>query len=449
MKTTSLILTVLALISQKAIANSVYQTIYHQNNEVCEIPLNASGGPFSGKQSEKLKELCDMDFYSNETANCFKDKSTNPGVEIFEVPENSSKSYMEKGSVNCKGQKKLAKFKQSITCSYTPSILGYYHFSQFFDGFALVPTSVYRTMDRGEHKLIVDKAISNNSRIKKYWLRFEQAHDEYVTRKKLFLDADVDYNLYGALSENPRGEGRYFEIWGYVNGKLPAWGKRYQGFRQSSKSGFRYMKSSQALIDQSISKRFKYAAQWIQRIKDISGMIVMDYIMSQQDRFVNQHYYTYHVIMTVDGSTKKYKAKKYDVDYANKVLIKKKDGKKKPFIEVAENVKYMLLKDNDCGVTKGNKMKKVGLLDDVSHLSPKFYKKLLEWNEFIHSPNGKNHMQSVAKLTNADINKIRGLTTEAVDKLQMKCLNGQLQLDVSLKHFVRGENPHDRSLCTL
>ena len=438
----------LMAISTKSYATNIYQTIDHPKGEICEIPMRPDGVIYGSKQLEDLQELCEMDFYSEDFATCFKDNSTNPGVQLFEVPEGRNRSSMERGSVNCAGEKKLAKFKQSITCSYTPSILGYYHVSQFFDGFALVPPTVYRTMDRHEHKVIVDRAIDHNSRILKFWKRFETAHSQYSKRPRLFLDASTDYKLYGALSENPRGEGKYREIWGlYAGGVRYDYGERYIGFRLSKKSGFKFMKKTTPIKDQAISKKFKYAAHWVQRLKDISGMIVIDYIMSQADRFVNQHFVPYHVILTTEGSTQRYKTKKYSINSDKKVLVHKKKGTEIAYKDIAENVKYMMLKDNDCGVVKKNKMKIVGLLDDVNHLSPKFYARLLEWDTYIHSNTGGDYFREVAKFTQRDLQKVRGLTREAVDLLKKKCLSGQLKLDLALKPFMRGEYTYNRDNC--
>ena len=99
-----------------------------RNAEVCVIPKHFVGGEYSDKDIEVETKLCNIDVNTN-AAVCPKLNSTNPGLDFYSLPQSVARDDV---AARCEtsGAKKIAKCKLSTSCSYTPSILGYYHMAQ-------------------------------------------------------------------------------------------------------------------------------------------------------------------------------------------------------------------------------------------------------------------------------------------------------------------------------
>ena len=52
-----------------------------------------------------------------------------------------------------------AKYKLSTSCSYTPSLLAYYHLSRVLGNIVNVPVAVVRTLDLDRHKAVAQHAL--------------------------------------------------------------------------------------------------------------------------------------------------------------------------------------------------------------------------------------------------------------------------------------------------
>ena len=91
---------------------------------------------------------------------CPKLNSTNPGLDIFAIPDGTTAQKFQ--DTNCKSPKgeKIAKYKLSTSCSYTPSLLGYYHVSRILGHVANVPPAVLRTYDLADHIVLGRKALT-------------------------------------------------------------------------------------------------------------------------------------------------------------------------------------------------------------------------------------------------------------------------------------------------
>ncbi|MEQ1879288.1 MAG: hypothetical protein ABL958_21815, partial [Bdellovibrionia bacterium] len=214
------------------------RTVRFQYGEECVVPKHFPGGVYKPKDSDKESELCTFDFYipKSETGlqsvgMCPKVESTNPAVELFLFAGNREKDEFEK--IECSKRdddregKKLAKYKQSITCSYTPSILAYYHLSRILGNIADVPISVVRTMDRGRHQEFVAKAgdiaaklfPSSDPIIEQAWRRYwpglhaDPAGKTNDGKSSRVFSADYRY-VYGALSQAVKKEFKYKELFG-------------------------------------------------------------------------------------------------------------------------------------------------------------------------------------------------------------------------------------------
>ena len=205
------------------------------------------GAEYSKKDRKKVKELCS--FETNLEVNavgegfeavgiCPKMFSTFPAVELFEIPEGVTRAQFESSycnrSVGGKTKaKKVAKYKQSISCSRTGSIIGYYHVSRAL-GIKAVPQSVLRSMDIKAHSEVSGKGYtytrsSPGELISKNWDRLDallknergrtgMSASSFNAARSHILSGDEQFSV-GALSVNPRGEQKYYgSFWPGSNG---------------------------------------------------------------------------------------------------------------------------------------------------------------------------------------------------------------------------------------
>lgn len=166
--------------------------------------------------------------------------------------------------------------------------------------------------------------------------------------------------------------------------------------------------------------------QALVQLRDMADMILLDTILGQQDRFGNIHYQVKYFYRH-DGSVSSGK--------------NKNDIPPEAFAS-AVAVKELLLKDNDCGVAKQNRIKEAQLLDRVSHMDPRTYKSLLAFASSLGSDDTKRLFTKGMVLTEADYRQVSTNAREAAAMLQAACRAGRLKLDLDLDlHFSKQPLP--------
>lgn len=387
--------------------------------EVCVIPKHLPGFAYKKSDAKQEAELCAMNV-GETIAACAKENSTNPGIDFYEAPEGiSAQDFMDQNcSVAGAKGKKEAKYKLSSSCSYTPSILAYYHVSRALGDVANVPVAVVRTMDLERHIAIGESGLKNlekGSLIDQNWrtlLGRLRAGKNYSQADLLFTDA-YDQS-YGALLKNPKNEEFYKELF---NGGTV----REQTFKEKN------------LIYKALKNpKFKVAREWntanvqaMIQLRDVSEMILLDTILGQQDRFGNVHYYNTYFYRVTGASGQ--------VDVKSERDLKAVPAELQPG---AVLVKELLLKDNDCGVAKENRVKAAKLLEGVAHLDPKTYQNLLKFEKSLALPETKALFKTGMMFTEADFRKVADNVREAVAMLKEKCQSGDLRLDLDIDaHF--------------
>lgn len=378
--------------------------------EVCIIPKHLDLGKYSDKDLSNESKLCALDFNVNSVA-CAKLNSTNPGLDIFALP----------GGCNSAGGK-LAKYKLSTSCSYAPSILGYYHLSRILGNVANVPVSVLRTVDLKNHLAIGAKALSQTkagSLIQQTWSGLvSNLRAGASSSKRDQLMTDDFTQSYGALSKNPGKEAFYKEFFnGGADGPV-----RAVNFRDRNPT--MALLSQQAEISRVVGREFNPVnVQKMVQIKDASEMIILDTIMNQQDRFGNIHYVERHYYF--DPQDGKLKDESLAADEAAKLG--------------AVKVKQMILKDNDCGVTKTNIAAGAKLSLKIAHLDPKTYKRLQRLNALADQPAVKQLFNQELMFTARDFASVRENLRKLAVELHDRCVAGKLKLDLDLEsHFSNG-----------
>jgi hypothetical protein len=404
------------------------ETINHtSSNGVVELAIRSAAFPghpeiYGNKDIEKEKELAAIDFYNGKTQDGLdivlipKTYSTSPGINIHAVklPAGMSHfSYAEShtGKVHSGDDKIIAKYKQSIPThfTYAPSILGYYHLSRFLDTGHVEPT-VVRTMDVAAHKPLADlgkaKAMGSNNRNQWTGLR---ALDETHNNPTLYTRDGKQ--LYGALQANPTGEESYPHL-SQLGGAGAFAGSSEFGKVTSPNPLKLNCKNATGKLDQ-------VAVQQIVQIKDLSDMVLMDFIMSQADRFSgNMH--SQKIYMWIENGVLKHKVKKGDPAKAGQEIPPE-----------AVLINRMIMKDNDAGLISGNSAKSYHLLDKVSHMDPKTFNRLLDFQEELQKPEVAQWYETELLFTQGDFNTVKNNVDQAVSILNGRKDKG-LFLDASL-----------------
>ena len=286
---------------------------------------------------------------------------------MSEVPQGGTPGKVEAARCKIAGVHKIAKYKLSSSCSYTPSILGYYHVSRMLGGIADVPPAVLRTFDLQNHISMGRAALAQTtpgSLIHQTWASLmAQLTAGAASKRRDFLLTDDFAQSYGALSKNPMNESFYKEFFNGGTSNIA----RAMNFRD--KNPIVEMLAHNVDISKLVGRDFTTEnAQKMVQLKDAADLIVIDTVMNQQDRFGNVHYLaTYYYLDPKD----------LDRD-DNPKLKSSQDLTPEEVARVgAVQIKKMLLKDNDCGVAKQNIAKQVGLADRIARLDPKTYLLLL------------------------------------------------------------------------
>jgi hypothetical protein len=396
-----------------------------RNAEICVIPKHLDAGRYFDKDIEIETQLCDIDEHKN-SAVCPKLNSTNPGLDFYSLPQGGTPEQVEAARCKIAGAHKIAKYKLSSSCSYTPSILGYYHLSRMLGGLADVPPAVLRTFDLQDHITMGRAALAqsaSNSLIHQTWasLMAQLTAGANGKRRDFLLTNDFTQS-YGALSENPTHESFYKEFFnGGANNVA-----RALNFRD--KNPLVGMLAHNVGISTLVGRSFTAEnVQKMVQLKDAADLIVIDTMMNQQDRFGNIHYLTtYYYVDAAD----------LDGDGNPKLKSSKNLTPEETARLGAVQIKKMLLKDNDCGVAKQNIARQVGLADRIAHIDPKTYVLLQHLNAVADLAETRDFFVRELVFTADDYANIRKNLKDLATKLHQACLQGALKLDLDLQiHF--------------
>lgn len=454
----SLALTVSTTASAQALFQDGRTTTFRSPGgvtEICRVPRRIAG-PLAGFSKFKKDDLeaeamlCGIDFYAG-SGICPKLNSTNPGVLINELPDDMDKRSFERN--HCgegdRQQNVIAKYKQSISCSYTPSGLAYYQLSRLL-GAGRVPVAVVRTMDKREHLRVGERASDllrgNADIIAKTWGQLLNAHEQRPLPRNLFA---ADGQLYGFLAENPSGEDIYTEVSGVGD-----YDSRYSRFVQQPP--FRRVSSSATVETLAGGRDPARTIPMLVQMKDVSDMVLLDTLLTQDDRIGNIHFkFRWYFLENGKWEEKKSKA------------VRPKKGKQpnfrglfeaivpqKEFDEMKAKsgilVKEMILKDNDCGVDVNKRtgnMLAIGALAKLRHMSGRTYRNFMTLAKFIdQNPDAaKDYFTKDLLFTPADyaggsrsflvnMNKARAT-------LLANCRSGALKLDLNIDDTLPGAAP--------
>ena len=320
------------------------------------------------------------------------------------------------------GDEVIAKYKQSIPnhFTYSPSILGYYHLSRFLDAGHVEP-AIVRTMDVDAHKPLADlgtaKAVGSNNRTQ--WTELRALDDAHTNPRVYTQDGR---QLYGALQVNPSGEQSYPHLSDLAGASAFA-----------ASAEFARLTDPNPLkldIKDASGKLNQAAVQQLVQVRDLSDMLLMDFIMSQADRFSgNMH--SEKIYLWIENGVLKDKTKKSDPAKATEQL--------KQIPPEAVLVDRMIMKDNDAGLISGNSVKTYHLLEKVSHMDPKTYDRLLDLQKELQKLEVGQWFQTDLLFTPADFDTMRTNVDQAVSILSSR-KDKSLYLDANVSAALGAED---------
>lgn len=409
-----------------------------KRSEVCILPKHHELGSYTEGDSKSEKALCSVNEYTN-AAICPKLSSTNPGLEVHLIPEGKTIAQVE--AANCKlidpqtkknTAKKLAKYKLSTSCSYSPAILGYYHVSRFLGDVLNIPVSVIRTVDLQKHIGLADRALSITKESELIHITWQSLANQLkagskASRKDSLLTTSFDQS-YGALVKNPKGDfyKEFFNGGKSSDPNVKPNVARAINFRNLNPAMINLNK--QVPVEQIVSREFNAAnVQKFLHMKDASDMIVMDYLLNQEDRYGNIdaiETYTYldRNNSKPDGTfpmIEKSKLEQADIDRLGAVPVMR-----------------VVLSDNDCGVSRLNVAKEAGLNQRINHIDPKTYTQLLKLNAIADQADTKAFFSNELLFTSNDYKSFRDNLKTLASQLHKACVASQLRLDLNAEiHF--------------
>jgi hypothetical protein len=436
-----------------------FETLHQSPNGIAERCVRIApipGGEYSKDDIADEEAFCSIDLYADNVAMCPKTWSTSPGTMIYDVSEGpyaGDRAEFERNA--CKEGKSakdlaktdLAKFKPTMNASgtsgtFSPSPLLYYHFSRYFDATVKVPVAVWRSIDAKEHLIEVASAglslsgHRNSGRMNhagwQVLVEAEKNPSSYSPTDDLFTSDRSQ--IYGILTSSPGH--RYGSE---INGtRVSGWGKG-QNLDFQETPAFLALRKEKTLTDaiaegladgredRQIAKDLGKdvpAQQMAFWMKELTEIVLLDFIFSQQDRVGNIDFTPYYYWVE-DGELKHKKAKHHTAG----------DG------SVPENALLLRrtnLNDNDAGgrVQYANFAKSTQMLEKIRHMDADTYKKLMALNADLQGGGAiYQWVSSSLGLNDGQVGQIVKNTALAADILRQTCEAGNMRFDLNPKEF--------------
>lgn len=412
--------------------------------ERCHITMHIPGVKYAKKAVKKEAELCELDFYAGEGTTpvgfCPKITSTSPGTNIFKNEDKlNPDQFMAKYCVNTvkPDLKSYTKFKQTTGITVNSSPVVYYHLSNFLGGAGRVPPAVFRTFDKKEHLKVTELAQKN----------IQNMQANYPAYKVKFQENLVaGWQVMKAAHKNPKSYPAMFnEDFTQLVGNLIVKVKdsevynameAKQAWSTNGNQGvFKMLADSRSVNDILGSKvDATTASKNLVLMKDASDMLVMDYMMSQYDRYGNAHYRNAYYW---------FENGEIEIETVDRIILA--DGKEVPEPTQQELMKKknafvvreLYLIDNDAGIRFGNLTKSSKALDYMAHMSPLTYSKVQAWAQKINDPQFLSFIKAEYNLVDKELDSIKRNSLEAAQILRNRCLGGQLKLDADVNTYFK------------
>jgi hypothetical protein len=262
------------------------------------------------------------------------------------------------------------------------------------------------------------KAKATGSNNRQQWTELRALDDAHSNPSLYTQDGK---QLYGALQANPTGEESYPHLSDLGGAGAFAASSEFARVTNPNALKLNYKDAS--------GKLNQTAVQQIVQIRDLSDMVLMDFIMSQADRFSgNMH--SEKIYLWIENEILKSESKKSDPAKAAEQL--------KQIPPDAVLVDRMIMKDNDAGLISGNSAKTYHLLEKISHMDSKTYNGLLDLQKELQKPEVAQWYQTELLFTQADFNTMKDNVDQAVEILSNRKDKG-LFLDANVAAALASE----------
>ena len=413
------------------------------------------GGEYSNGDLKDEAAYCSIDFYSNDVALCPKTWSTSPGTMVYDIssgPYANDRSAFERNachegkSAKDLAETDLAKFKMTMNAkgtsgTYAPSSLVYYHLSRFLGTSVDVPVAVWRSMDAAAHRSEVSErglAMTGSAQRMNHegWRHLVDAERNPASYSPTddIMTADRK-QVYGVMLSSPGH--RYGSE---INGtRKSGWGKgQNRDFQETP--AYRALRAEAPLLeaietgireatrDRQIRKDLGDQGtpqQMVFWMRELSEIVVMDFIMSQQDRVGNIDFTPYYYWVE-EGQAKRKKAKHHEPG----------DGS---VPEGADRLRRTNLNDNDAGgrVAYANFAKSTEMLQKLRHFDGGVYEQLLRLNADLQTQGEiYSWLSSSLGLADAEVSQFVKNTALAAGILQQTCREGKMRFDLNPVRFL-------------
>lgn len=411
-------------------------------DEICVIPKHLPFAQYRGKDGAKdiadEKRLASYDFYKAGTAESGvvatvpKRTSTSAAVDVYEIAAGTSRPQDLTASF-CLGVEKtgkcVAKFKQTdnkFTTTSTAAILGYYHVSRALGDICEIKPAVLRTMDIEQHKKVVRLAseMGVHGTIAKSWGLFS---GYYANPKGSGVAGDLftsDFTqIYGALLENTTGEENYSE---WLNA----------GTSLSSTRAFQRMADSRSATSILGSNSFTQSnVQALVAMRDMSEMILLDYLLAQSDRLTGGNISNYSLAYYLDGAKVK--------------SVKASKAADIPPGAPQVTVKKLTIKDTDAGLLNSNVFEQKGYLSQIHHLHPGTYDGLQTLaQKWTTDPAVKQFFKRECTFSNSQLARFEKYLLNAATVLKGRKDAGTLHLDLDLDDYFQSASSETSTTTT-
>jgi hypothetical protein len=435
--------------------------------ETCVRITPMPGGNYSRGDLKDEAEYCAIDFYAPTVALCPKTWSTSPGTMVYDIsagPYANDRAAFERNACHEGASAKrlaageLAKFKMTMNAdgtsgTYAQSSLAYYHLSRYFDTAIEVPVAVWRSMDAALHRTEVSErglAMAGSAKRMNHegWRHLVEAEEDpatYVPGDDI-MTADRR-QVYGVLLSSP-GHRYGTEINGT---RKSGWGKG-QNLDFQETPAFRALRTDAALAeaietgireateDRQVAKDLGdqgKPAQMVFWMRELSEIVLLDFIMSQQDRVGNIDFTPYWYWLE-DGEAKREKARHHEPGDS-------------AVPEGAVLIRRTNLNDNDAGglVNYANYAKLTRMLEKLRHFDAGIYKRLLALDADLQAK-GPIYQWAAESLglKSAEVAQIVKNAHLATRILRESCRAGRLRFDLNpVRFFETGDAGEDSIDC--
>ena len=401
-------------------------------DELCVIPKHLPFASYRGKDGQKdsadERKLASYDFYKAGSAESGaiaigpKRTSTSAAVDVYELAPGTTRPDQLTASFCLRVEKTgkcVAKFKQTDnehTTTSTAAILGYYHVARALGDICEIKPAVLRTMDIEQHKHVVrlSAEMGVHGLVGQSWALFNKyyANPKGSSVARTLFTSDFT-QIYGALLENTTGEENYTE-WLNAGSNLTS----TRAVRQMADS-----RLAEAILG---SKAFNQSnVQALLAMRDMSEMILLDYLLGQSDRLTGGNISDYAFVYYIDGN----KVKGTKASKASDV----------PASAPRVTVKKLTLKDTDAGLLNTNVFEQKGYLPQISHMHPGTFKRLQTFaQQWSSDPSVKQFFHRECTFSNSQLARFEKYLLNAASVLQGRKASGKLHLDLDLDEYFQG-----------